>query len=290
MELSVRNIKKSFSKKEVLKDISFDLTSGVYALVGTNGAGKTTLMQILTGLIPFDSGEILLNDVHINPQETSFTEKIGYLPQETPIYKNFSVQQFLMYIATLKGIQKNQRLKKVKDVITQVNLTSNAGSLLKSLSGGMKRRVGIAQLLLGDPDILIIDEPTTGLDPKERMRFHNLLNTISHNKIIILSTHIMSDVSFVAKEILLIKDGEIIKKNTPHHLLSELTEKVWSVEVNPHELADVEASFKTGSVKSLEDNLHRVRILSTFKPHARAKQDEPELEDLYLYYLDGESR
>lgn len=290
MEFSVKGITKSFAKKEVLKGINFKLTPGIYGLVGTNGAGKTTLMQILTGLIPMDDGEILLNGMRINPRDASFSKKISYLPQETPIYKNFSIHKFLMYLATLKGVQKDHRLTRVNQVLAQVNLTDNANSLLKSLSGGMKRRVGIAQLLLDEPDILIIDEPTTGLDPKERMRFHNLLSSIAHEKIIILSTHIMSDISFIAKEILLMKDGEIIKNGTPKHLLEELNEKVWSVEVSASELVEVEAEFKTGSVKQSENNLHRVRILSTHKPYEKAEQDIPELEDLYLYYLDGENK
>lgn len=288
MEFSVKNVQKSFMKKEVLKKISIDLTPGIYALVGTNGAGKTTLMQILTGLIPADKGEILINGVKVNPQDPTFSKRIGYLPQETPIYKNFSAHKFLLYLATIKGIEKEKRSQKVEEVLRMVNLTESANSKLKSLSGGMKRRIGIAQLLLDDTEILIIDEPTAGLDPKERMRFHNLLSTISNEKIVILSTHIMSDISSIAKEILLMEDGQIIKTGTPQALLSELERMVWSVEATYQELVDIQLNFQTSSVKQLEGGLHRTRILSKSKPHERAELDTPELEDLYLFYLDGE--
>lgn len=288
MELSIKNIKKSFFKKEVLQGLNLNLTPGIYALVGTNGAGKSTLMQILTGLISTDDGEILLNGIRINPYDSEFSKIIGYLPQETPIYKNFPANKFLLYLATIKGVEKDKRLEKVNQALKMVNLAEDSHTKLKDLSGGMKRRIGIAQLLLDDPDFIIVDEPTVGLDPKERMRFYNILSTISKDKIVILSTHIMSDISSVAKEILLMKDGEIIKQGSPQKLLSELEKIVWSVDVTFNELLEIEAHFQTGAVKQLESNLHNIRVLSKTKPHENAVLEIPELEDLYLYYLDGE--
>lgn len=290
MEILVRNIRKRFSGKEVLQGLNLNLTPGIYVLVGTNGAGKSTLMQILAGLISKNDGEILLNGKIVNPYDSEFNKMIGYLPQETPIYKNFTANKFLLYLATIKGVEKNKRIEKVNQALKMVNLADKSHTKLKDLSGGMKRRIGIAQLLLDDPSFIIVDEPTVGLDPKERMRFYNILSTISKEKIVILSTHIMSDISSVAKEILLMKDGEIIKKETPRKLLNELEKMVWSVEVEFNELLDIEAHFQTGSVKPLDNNLHSIRVLSKTKPHEKAVLEAPELEDLYLYYLGGDAK
>jgi ABC-type multidrug transport system, ATPase component len=166
----------------VLQGLDITLTPGVYALVGKNGAGKSTLMQILTGILSVDEGEILLNGVKIHPQDSKFSKMIGYLPQDTPIYKNFSAEKFLCYLATVKGVEKKKRLEKVKQSLEMVNLEKSSHTLLKNFSGGMKRRIGIAQLLLDDSAIIIVDEPTVGLDPKERIRFYNILSTISKEK------------------------------------------------------------------------------------------------------------
>ena len=288
IELSIQNIKKRFGKKQVLQGLDITLTPGVYALVGKNGAGKSTLMQILTGILSVDEGEILLNGVKIHPQDSKFSKMIGYLPQDTPIYKNFSSEKFLCYLATVKGVEKKKRLEKVKQSLEMVNLEKSSHTLLKNFSGGMKRRIGIAHLLLDDSAIIIVDEPTVGLDPKERIRFYNILSTISKEKIVILSTHIMSDISFISKEILLMRDGKIIKQGSPQHLLSELEKFVWSVDVTLEELPEIQAHFQTGAVKKVDHYVHNIRILSKIKPHEKAKLEIPELEDLYLYYLDGE--
>lgn len=287
MNLTINHVSKQFGPKKALDDIHLELTTGVYGILGANGSGKTTLMRILASVMKPSSGNIYLDGQDIFFMDHQYRDLIGYLPQNVGLYKNFTAEKFLTYIATLKGLSKMEAKEKVNEVLDLVGLTEERKGKVGKFSGGMKRRVGIAQALLNDPKILIVDEPTAGLDPKERIRFRNLLSKISTNRIVLLSTHIVSDIEFIAKEILVLKSGQLIEKETPQKLLKGIAAKVWSVLVNEAEIIDIQFKYKVGNITRVE-NQFQLRILSDAKPHTNAKNEVPNLEDLYLYYFDEE--
>lgn len=211
MELLVKNINKTYGKKKrALCDVTMSFTPGIYGLLGPNGSGKSTLMNIITDNLKADGGEVLYDGQSIHKRKEAYRAKIGYMPQQQAIYDNFTGEEFMWYMAALKGLDKKQAESRIESLIAMVNLGEEKGKKIGSYSGGMKQRILIAQALLNDPDILIMDEPTAGLDPSERIRIRNFLSEISENKIIIIATHIVSDIEFIAKEIILLKAGEII--------------------------------------------------------------------------------
>lgn len=212
MILTIKQISKNFGDKIALHEIDLEFTAGVYGILGANGSGKTTLMRILASVMKPSTGNVLLDGQDVTMMDHQYRELIGYLPQHVGLYKNFSAEKFLKYIASLKGLSKMGTEEKVNEVLDLVGLFEHRKEKVGKFSGGMKRRVGIAQALLNDPKILIVDEPTAGLDPKERIRFRNLLSKISTNRIVLLSTHIVSDIEFIAKEVLILKEGRLIKK------------------------------------------------------------------------------
>jgi ABC-2 type transport system ATP-binding protein len=203
------------------------------------------------------------------------------------LYKNFSAEKLLHYIAALKGLSKQEANEKVEETLELVGLLRYRKKKVGKFSGGMKRRIGIAQALLNDPKILIVDEPTAGLDPKERIRFRNLLSKISANRIVLLSTHIVSDIEFIAKEVLILKEGRLLKKESPNHLLAGLDQKVWSLTSKEEELETYQTGYKVGNISRIQDG-YQLRMISEEKPHQQAVSVEPNLEDLYLYYFDEE--
>lgn len=288
MILTIDNVSKRFENKRVLHDIQLDLTPGVYGILGANGSGKTTLMRIVAGVMKPSSGTIFFNGKNIEGLDGQYRDLIGYLPQHVGFYKHFSAEKFLHYISSLKGIEKNEAKEKVEEVLELVGLTGHKKEKIGSFSGGMKRRIGIAQALLNDPKILIVDEPTAGLDPKERIRFRNLLSKISGERIVLLSTHIVSDIEFIAKEILILKEGRLLKRGIPQLLLQEIEGKVWTMEVEERELDELQNMYKVGNITRNQDCFH-LRILSDAKPDVRAKEETPNLEDLYLFYFDREA-
>jgi len=288
MKLSIERVSKEYGAKRALDNISCELTEGVYAFLGANGSGKTTLMRILASVARPSSGRVLLDGVDIEVLDERYRDMLGYLPQHMGYYKNFTVEKFLMYIAALKGIEMPKAKAKVDELLQAVSLQDEKRTKVGKLSGGMKQRVGIAQALLNDPKIIIVDEPTAGLDPKERIRFRNLLSTIAADRIVLLSTHIVSDIEYIAKELLILKRGALIKKAEPQLLLEDLKDKVWTVLASPNEIAAWQASYKVSSML-VRENGTELRILSESKPAPHAAEAIPNLEDLYLHYFDEEA-
>lgn len=285
LELTIENISKNYDAKLALKGFSATLTPGVYGLLGPNGSGKTTLMRIVVDILPPSSGRVLLNGHDIKTMGNSYRDILGYLPQNLGVYKNFTAERFLMYIAALKGLDRKETPEKVVEMLELVNLKDVAKKKLGSFSGGMKQRVGIAQALLNDPKILVLDEPTAGLDPKERIRFRNLISKISKDKIVLLSTHIVSDIEYAAKEVMLIKKGRLILKDRPNNILKNLEKQVWSANVSENELLNLQQNYKVGNITRTMDGIE-IRIVSDKKPLPNAKEEIPRFEDVYLYYFD----
>ncbi|MBM7660267.1 ABC-type multidrug transport system ATPase subunit [Bacillus mesophilus] len=287
MNLTIDAVSKRFGNKLALDEVTLELTTGVYGILGSNGSGKTTLMRILASVMKPSSGAVYLDGKDIVKMDHQYRELIGYLPQHVGLYENFTAEKLLQYIAALKGLSKEKTNEKVEEVLTLVGLFEERKKKVGKFSGGMKRRVGIAQALLNDPKILIVDEPTAGLDPKERIRFRNLLSTISKDRIVLLSTHIVSDIEFIAKEILVLKQGKVISQEAPQTLLKGIEDKVWSVIVNEEEIPHYQEHFKVGNINRVENRV-QLRMLSDTKPNEEAKKEVPNLEDLYLYYFDEE--
>lgn len=288
LHLVVEHLSKKFGDNTVLDDINIEFTEGVYGILGANGSGKSTLMRILVTVLKPTSGKVILDGENIKKLDEEYRNLIGYLPQEIALYKSFTAERFLMYIASLKGLNKNEAKSKVSELLELVGLTEYRKKKVGTFSGGMKQRVGIAQALLNDPKVLIVDEPTAGLDPKERIRFRNLLSAISSNRIVLLSTHIVSDIDFIAKEIVILKQGKLIKKDAPDNLLGQLNEKVWTVLISEGELQQYQNKFKVGNIIRRENGIE-LRIISDTKPIETAQATIPNLEDLYLYYFDKET-
>ena len=236
MELTVKDVTKIYgSKKAALSHVSMTFTPGIYGLLGPNGAGKSTLMNIITDNIKTDGGNVLYNGTDIHALKDKYRSLLGYMPQQQVLYDNFSGEEFLWYMAALKGMDKKSCKDRISELLNMVNLYTEKDKRIGSYSGGMKQRILIAQAMLNNPEILIMDEPTAGLDPSERIRIRNFLSTLSENKIIIIATHIVSDIEFIAKEIILLRNGEIANSGQPQKLLTEISDKVYEIEVGMDE-------------------------------------------------------
>lgn len=283
MELQMVNLTRCFGDFKAVDDMNISITNGVYGLLGINGAGKTTLMRMICTLLTPTSGQILCDGKDIFKMEGEYRNLIGYLPQEFGFYPEFSVKDYLLYIANLKGIRPVVAKKRVKELIKQVGLEAAENKKMKKLSGGMKRRVGIAQAILNYPKILILDEPTAGLDPTERVRFRNLISELAEERIVILSTHIVSDVEYIANEILLMKDGRLMKRGSLNDVLESMPEKVWSIVTSHAEAAKFMKQYKVSNMKTDRDGVE-LRIISAQTPCAYAEMVQPNLEDVFLYY------
>ncbi|MFR3567832.1 MAG: ABC transporter ATP-binding protein [Paraclostridium sordellii] len=290
MELTLKNITKVFKDKIAVNDFNVTLTSGVYGLLGPNGAGKTSLMRIIADVSNATSGEVYLNGKSKTELGADYRDVLGYLPQDVGFYKSFTAQKFLEYVATLKGIDKEKASIKIDKLLKFVNLEKDRKRKIGKFSGGMKQRLGIAQALLNDPKILILDEPTAGLDPNERIRFKNLIAEISRDKIVILSTHIVSDVEFIANEILIMRDGELVEKATPVEMLNSIRGKVHSLKIKEDLLHKVQIKFKVSNI--IRDHEHiMVRVVGDKSPlidGVEVIDESPNLEDLFLYYFDSD--
>ncbi|CEN81482.1 ABC transporter ATP-binding protein [Paraclostridium sordellii] len=290
MELTLKNITKVFKDKIAVNDFNITLTSGVYGLLGPNGAGKTSLMRIIADVSNATSGEVYLNGKSKTELGADYRAVLGYLPQDVGFYKSFTAQKFLEYVATLKGIDKEKASIKIDKLLKFVNLEKDRKRKIGKFSGGMKQRLGIAQALLNDPKILILDEPTAGLDPNERIRFKNLIAEISKDKIVILSTHIVSDVEFIANEILIMRDGELVEKATPVEMLNSIRGKVHSLKIKEDLLYKVQSKFKVSNI--IRDHEHiMVRVVGDENPlidGVEVIDESPNLEDLFLYYFDSD--
>lgn len=285
MKLIIENLSKEFKRNMAVHNFQAELTEGVYGLLGPNGSGKTTLMRIMAGILKPSQGRVLVNGQDIEVMGDKYRDMLGYLPQDFGVYKNFSAHRFLAYIASLKDIKKEQTEQKVEEMLKLVNLWDERDKKLGKFSGGMKRRIGIAQALLNDPRILILDEPTSGLDPKERARLRNIISELSIDRIVLFSTHIVSDIEYIAKEIMLIKQGGLIKKDDPQIIMKEIEGKVWTATVPEHSLAELQRQFCVGNIMRRPDGVE-VRVIADEKPILNAQLVAPRLEDIYLYYFE----
>ncbi|WP_373600315.1 ABC transporter ATP-binding protein [Paraclostridium bifermentans] len=289
MELTLKNITKSFKDKVAVNDFSVTLNSGIYGLLGPNGAGKTSLMRIIADVSNATNGEVYLNGKNKTSLGANYREVLGYLPQDVGFYKSFTAQKFLEYVATLKGIDKDKAKVKIDELLKFVNLEKDRKRKIGKFSGGMKQRLGIAQALLNDPKILILDEPTAGLDPNERIRFKNLIAEISKDKIVILSTHIVSDVEFIANEILIMRNGELVEKATPGEILDSIKGKVHSLKIKEDLLHKIQHKFKISNIIRDHEKII-VRVVGDESPlidGVEVIEENPNLEDLFLYYFDS---
>lgn len=284
MELILNNLTKEFGDFTAVDHIDLTMTNGVYGLLGVNGAGKTTLMRMLCTLMKPTSGNIYCNGKDIFKMDGEYRSLLGYLPQDFGFYPEFSVKDYLLYIATIKGIRPAVARKRTKELIAKVGLSKVANKKLKKLSGGMKRRAGIAQAMLNNPKILILDEPTVGLDPNERIRFRNLISELSEERLVLLSTHIVSDIEYVANEIWLMKDGAIVNRGTLKEIINSMPERVWTCFVPQTMVSAITKRYKVSNMKS-EPHGTELRIISAQKPCESAVYVEPTLEDVFLYYF-----
>lgn len=284
MELKIANLTKEFKDITAVNDVNYSMHEGVYGLLGVNGAGKTTLMRMLCTLLKPDRGEITWNGQDIFAMDGEYRRILGYLPQDFGYYPDFTVYDYLMYISSIKGLRPVTAKQRTKALLKQVGMDKAEKKKMKTLSGGMKRRVGIAQAMLGDPQILVLDEPTAGLDPNERIRFRNLISELAEKRLVLLSTHIVSDVEYIANEILLMKDGEIKASGTSQELLAAMPTKVWSTQASKKELDTYMKTYKVSNVKTSPQGAE-VRILSSDKPSENAVLETATLEDLFLDYF-----
>lgn len=284
MELTLQNITKKYERVLVLNDISLTLKPGIYGLLGANGAGKTTLFRIICRLMEPTHGSIKFNGKNVNQQAEAYRTNLGFLPQDFSYYPDFTGMRFMLYIAALKGLNNTVAKKRSLELLKQVGLEEMKDIKIRKYSGGMKQRLGIAQAMLNNPQILILDEPTVGLDPKERVKFRKLISSFANNKIVILSTHIVADVEYIADEIIVLKKGMILNKGTTDILLREIQNHVWECFANMDQINLFEDKFIVSNRKYTENGAV-LRIVSTNQPALNAKKVEPSLEDLYLYYF-----
>ena len=270
-----------------LKDFTTELTEGVYGLLGANGAGKTTLINIIVGILGSDGGTVLIDGQDAGTLGKDFLSKIGYMPQYPVFYRDFTVMDFLLYMCALKGIPAEQGKKRALELLEIVNLSDAKDKKIGALSGGMRQRVGIVQAMLGDPEILILDEPTAGLDPSERIRFRNLISKFARGRTILLATHIVSDVECIAKEIMILKEGSLITQGTTDTLEENIYGKVWEVTVNGEDAARLGSQYYVSNMKQQGERF-LVRIVSDMLPDSDAVKVSPNLEDVFLYYFRGQ--
>lgn len=286
MRLEFDNISKIYGGNVALEHINLTLEYGIYGLLGPNGAGKTTLMRIMTDLLVPSTGRVLLDGQDISVLGAEFRKRIGYLPQDFGFYPNYTAEQFLLYISKLKGLSKFEAKQQTDELLRMVGLEEKSREKMRNLSGGQRQRVGIAQALLGNPDILVLDEPTAGLDPEERIRFRRIISGLSQQKIVLLSTHIVSDLEAVANEIILLKKGRILDKKKPFELLEQIKGKVWTVTVPAENKLDFTLKYPCSNVMHM-DGKSVIRLLSDTRPHADAIVATPNMEDMYLHFFEA---
>ena len=284
MQLDVHNITKKYDETVVLHNVSFRLKPGVYGLLGSNGSGKTTLFRIICGVMNQTEGTIRYNQEDIQSNPEIFRPILGFLPQDFSYYPDFTGLKFMLYIAALKGINKRLAKNRCLELLKLVGLEDVKKTKIKKYSGGMKQRLGIAQAMINDPEVLILDEPTVGLDPKERVRFRNLISSFSDNKIVILSTHIVSDIEYIADEILILNQGRLENRGVSSELVRTIDGCVWEAIVETETLDEMVSKHIISNQKHTENGTV-LRIISKEKPTYNAKHVPPTLEDLYLYYF-----
>lgn len=284
MELQLQRLRKQYGTKYAVDHVSVRFGPGVYGLLGANGAGKTTLMRMICGVLQPTSGSIRLNGKSMQALGERYYAHLGYMPQDFGFYPDFTAREFMLYMAAVKGLDKNRAKARTEELLELVNLRDVADRKIKSYSGGMKQRLGIAQAELNDPSILILDEPTAGLDPKERVHFRNIISDFAKDKIVILSTHIVSDVSYIADTILMMKQGKIVLQGPMEAVTSSIQGKVWEVMADERQAAQYSTNGRVVNLHH-EGELVRLRIVADAAPAPDARIAEPSLEDLFLYHF-----
>lgn len=283
IEVDIRNLSKNYGTKQALKEIDLHIGQGMFGLLGPNGAGKTTLMKVLTTLTQKTAGEVTVCGVSVE-ESAQVRRLIGYLPQDFSMYGNMTAQEALDYLAVLSGLSREERRNKVPEMLEQVNLKEQRRTRVRAMSGGMKRRLGIAQAIIHEPKVIVVDEPTAGLDPEERVRFRNLLCGIARDRLVILSTHIVGDIEATCEEIAVLNEGRIRYRGKVAGLLSMVNGKVYTAEVPAMELPGLQEKYlvtgilNTGSTAS-------VKIVTDTQPFAGARPIQPDVEDAYLYLM-----
>ena len=289
MKLSIHQIMKSYGSNLALNQFSATLEPGIYALLGPNGSGKSTLMNILTDNLKADSGEITYTDntgitENILGMGVRFREKLGFMPQYPGLYPNFTVERFMWYMAALKGLSKADSQRQIPEILAAVELDDVPKRKIGALSGGMKQRLTLAQAVLGDPEILILDEPTAGLDPQQRISIRNYISKIAFNKIVLIATHVVPDIAFIAKDIIMLKKGVIVDNAPPHELTRKIEGKVWNVPCAEADVQAMQDRFRVTNISRDEQTgTVLLRILSDKCPNSRAMLVPPTLEDYYLH-------
>ncbi len=288
MKIELKDIHKTYGKQEVLKGISVTMENGVYGLLGKNGAGKTTLINIFLGLLKADSGNVIIDGKDAAGMGSQFYGNIGYLPQYPRFYKEFSVQEFMEYMCVLKGVPAGEGKKRIRELLEKVNLSESRKKKVGALSGGMRQRLGIAQAMVNLPKVLILDEPTSGLDPQERIRFRNLISEFAKGRIVLLVTHIVSDVEYIASQVIIMDQGKIMHKGRIEELEQTLAGKVWQVTTQ-------EEKRFLGAEDRMISNIRRegkdviIRMIAQEKPDENAISVEANLDEVFLCCCKGEN-
>lgn len=284
MGLMLKDLSKEFAGVQAVDRVSFLMEKGVYGLLGVNGAGKTTLMRMICTIIRPTYGKIMWNGEDISGMGAAYRKILGYLPQDFGYYPDLSVYDYMMYIASIKGLRPDAAKKRTDLLLKQVDMSKYKKRKMKTLSGGMVRRVGIAQAMLNNPKILVLDEPTAGLDPGERIRFRNLISELSENRLVLLSTHIVSDIEFIANEIVLMKNGRFFFTGTSEELISSMEEDVFICTVPRRKVDDYLKKYLVANVKTMSQKA-QLRILAKRPPAEDAVREEATLEDAFLLYF-----
>ena len=287
MELLLENLRKEFGGTPAVAGVTAVLQPGIYGLLGANGAGKTTLLRMICGVLRPTSGRVCLDGIPIDTLGAAYRDRLGYLPQEFAGYPRYTARDFLLYMAVLKGMTRARAKPRVEELLRTVRLQEAGGKKLRTFSGGMRRRLGIAQALLNEPDLLILDEPTAGLDPKERVHFRNILEGYAQEKIVLLSTHIVSDLEAIAHKVFLMKDGRFQTQGTVSELLQQANGRVWELTLPSQEAETWQARMTVANLR-YDGNSVTLRILADAKPAPAARPCIPTLEDLYLLYFPEE--
>lgn len=284
MRLQINNLTKRYGQKTALDNFSFEFSDGIYGLLGPNGAGKSTLMKIITQIIEQTSGEVIAEGRKVEKHDREYRKLLGFMPQQQAIYPDFTLTRFLFYMAALKGLTKKQAAPQIAELIKRVNLEDCSKMKLGGFSGGMKQRALLAQALLGEPKIIILDEPTAGLDPKERISLRNLIAETAFDKIVIIATHVVPDVEFISKEVLLLKDGKIIVGGAPSKICKTIENKVAELRIEQQQLKEIEENMKIATLSRDGDEIV-ARVISEAVPNGNYHTVVPTLEDLYLYHF-----